>query len=108
MLILSFTVTAAGRRSKQPAAGIYVITLLMGKPGLLGDGLHMVEESVWSREGISIQIYLVGICSEAVSLAFKSSVDISLGHRNLSNWALFFKHTFLQYFIPTYISFLHL
>lgn len=102
----SFTVTAADRKCKQPAAGIYVIILLMGKPGLLGDGLHIcVAESVWSREGISIQMYLLGICSEAVSLAFKSSVDVSLGHRNLSNQALFFKHTFCSILYPLLLLF---
>lgn len=94
MVILSFTMTAAGRRCKQPAASICVIILLMGKLGWFGDGPHMMEESTWSKEGVSIQVYLVGICSEAVSLDFKYSVDIFLGHRNLSNLALFFKHIF--------------
>lgn len=58
----------------------------------------MIAESVWSREGISIQIYLVAVCSEA--LAFKSSVDESLGHRNLSNWTLLFKHMFCSILYP--------
>lgn len=51
VLISSFGLTAAGRRCKQSAAGMSVIILLMGKPGLLGDRLHVIKESMWSREG---------------------------------------------------------
>lgn len=102
---LDFQNGSCWQKCKQPAAGgIWVIILLKVKPGLLGDGLHMTTESVWSREGISIQIYLVGICSEA--LAFKSSVDEPLGHRNLSNLlstcsAVFCTHC---YFFSAFLS----
>lgn len=51
VLILSLGLPAASRRCKQSAAGMSVTILLVGMPGLLGDRLHMIEESMWSREG---------------------------------------------------------
>lgn len=49
---------------------------------------------------VSSQINPVSICSDAVPLAFKSSVYVSLGHRNLKSWALFFNHSFYSILYP--------
>lgn len=97
MLTSSFTVTAAGKRHEEPAAGTCLIILFLGKAGLFGDGGHVREESMWSTD---IQISLVGVCSEAVSPALKSSVNAFLNHRNVSKWALFLKYTFCSILYP--------
>lgn len=97
MLTSSFTVSAAGKRHKEPAAGICQITLFLGKADVFGDGGHVIGESMWSTD---IQISLVGVCSEAVSPALKSSVNVSLSHRNVSKWPLFLKYTFCSILYP--------
>lgn len=75
------------RRKTQGASSRYLSdNPLSGEGRFVWDGGHMIEESMWSTD---IQISLVGVCSEAVSPALKSSVNVSLCHRNMSNLALF-------------------
>lgn len=72
---------------------------------MLGDGLHVVDlcRAGSGGQGISNQINLVSICSEADPLAFKTSVYVSLGHRNLKSSALFFNHSLYSILFPLFL-----
>lgn len=94
---LMFHSDCCWQKAQEPAAGTCLIILFLGKAGSFGDGGHVMEESMCSTD---TQISLLGVCSEAVSPALKSSVNVSFCHRNMSNLALFFKYTFCSILYP--------